>query len=517
MSIENKSSSPAKQKHAVQQPHLIVISPPHQAQSQIIPKLFLDTKASVSSQASQDLNAPASLLCYDIPSLDAIATDLSWQDHQNFNFSLLSSRADVALIIIDAAFGLEKRDFWTKALTCLAAIPHIVVAIDNMSSSDFSKTRFEALQDEFNDHAVDLDCPHVDLVPIDLGTNDNLHTPSPHMAWHKNGSLAPILSKLLSTKPNESASVNTDHRSDQFAVYLSWISKDPMLPGRKYLLSMGSQETPAHISTLKYRLNPQTLGHQAAKRLFRGNVGYGNLSLDQPVSYEVFEENRLSGSFLLKDPQSDDLVAFGLIKHALRRATNIRWQALHIDKSARALSKQQRPCVLWFTGLSGSGKSTIASLVEKKLHANGRHTYVLDGDNVRHGLCRDLGFTDTDRVENMRRISETAKLFVDAGLIVLVSFISPFRSERKAARKKFAGDEFIEIFVDTPLEVCEARDIKGLYKKARAGQLKNFTGIDSPYEPPENAELILPGASVSTDELVEMVVDLLKEKSLINN
>jgi bifunctional enzyme CysN/CysC len=256
--------------------------------------------------------------------------------------------------------------------------------------------------------------------------------------------------------------------------------------------------------------------HRAATSLVSGHVGYANLALDNEIAFRPFRDDHTGGSFRLLDIDSGAEVAFGIINFGLRRATNIRWHALAIDKSLRAGSKGQKPCILWFTGLSASGKSTVASLTEKKLHALGKHTYVLDGDNVRHGLCRDLGFTDADRVENLRRVSETAKLLVDAGLIVLVSFISPFRSERAAAREKFSGGEFIEIFVDTPIEVCEDRDPKGLYKKARAGQLKNFTGIDSPYEPPLSAEIVLPGGTAAPEELAERIIETLQQRDMLS-
>jgi bifunctional enzyme CysN/CysC len=255
--------------------------------------------------------------------------------------------------------------------------------------------------------------------------------------------------------------------------------------------------------------------HLATKTLGLNEVGVCNVSLDQAMSFDPYRENRQTGAFILIDHYTNSTIAAGIIDFALRRADNIHWQSVDIHKEARATLKGQKPFILWFTGLSGAGKSTVANLVEKKLHSLGRHTYLLDGDNVRHGLNRDLGFTDADRVENIRRVAETAKLMMDAGLIVLVSFISPFRSEREMARQLVEEGEFLEVFIDTPLEICEMRDAKGLYKKARAGQLKNFTGIDSPYERPEDAEITIEGATQTPEEAVITIVKILHINSLI--
>ena len=260
--------------------------------------------------------------------------------------------------------------------------------------------------------------------------------------------------------------------ADQFEAKLIWMHDEPLLPGRQYLIKMGFQTRTAQISALKYKVNVNTLEHLATKTLELNDVGICNLSLDHPVSFDPYQDNRQTGSFILIDRFTNATIGAGMIDFALRRADNIHWQSVDIHKAARAQLKGQKPFVLWFTGLSGAGKSSIANLVEKKLHLLGRHTYLLDGDNVRHGLNRDLGFTDADRVENIRRVSETAKLMIDAGLIVLVSFISPFRSEREMARLMVEDGEFLEVFIDTPLEECERRDVKGLYKKARAGEIK---------------------------------------------
>ena len=296
--------------------------------------------------------------------------------------------------------------------------------------------------------------------------------------------------------------------ADQFECHIVWMSDEPMLPGRPYLLKLGAQTVTATVAQPKYKVNVNSLEHVAARTLELNEIGVCNLSLDRPVAFDPYAINRDMGGFILIDRYTHNTVAAGLLHFALRRADNVHWQAITVDKQARSVIKGQRGCVVWFTGLSGAGKSTIANIVEQKLHAMGRHTYLLDGDNVRHGLNRDLGFTDADRVENIRRVAEVAKLMVDAGIIVIASFISPFKAERQMARELVAENEFIEVFVDSTLAVAEQRDTKGLYAKARRGELAHFTGIDSPYEAPEAAELRIDTsrshtADIGADEIVE--------------
>ncbi|MGN2242370.1 sulfate adenylyltransferase subunit CysN [Frateuria sp. GZRR33] len=295
--------------------------------------------------------------------------------------------------------------------------------------------------------------------------------------------------------------------ADQFAAHLLWMDASALLPGRPYWMKIGARMVTAQVTEIKHRVDVNTQEKRAAKRLELNEVGFCNLSLDHAIAFESYEDCRELGAFILIDRQTNATVAAGTLNFALRRADNIHWQHTDVDRVARARIKGQTPACLWFTGLSGSGKSTIANVVEKRLHAMGYHTYMLDGDNVRHGLNRDLGFTDEDRVENIRRVAEVAKLMVDAGLIVMVSFISPFRSERGMARSLFENGEFREVFVDTPLEVCAQRDPKGLYAKAKAGQIRNFTGIDSPYERPENPEMHLDTMGASVDELAQRIID----------
>jgi bifunctional enzyme CysN/CysC len=303
--------------------------------------------------------------------------------------------------------------------------------------------------------------------------------------------------------------------SDQFEVEVLWMGDEPMLPGRPYIIKTGNRQVPGTLDSLKYKVNVNTMEHVAAKTLTLNEIGVCNLELDSTIAFTTYTENRHLGSFIIIDRFTNSTVGMGLIHFALRRASNIHWQAVDVNKLARARQAKQKPTVLWFTGLSGAGKSTIANLVEKKLHASGHMTYLLDGDNVRHGLNRDLGFTDADRVENIRRVAEVSKLMVDAGLIVLVSFISPFRAERLMARESVEKDEFVEIFVNTTLAEAEKRDVKGLYAKARRGEIQHFTGISSAYETPENPEISLDTAKLSAEQAAETIVGYLaKQKRL---
>ncbi|HDR9482890.1 TPA: sulfate adenylyltransferase subunit CysN [Burkholderia aenigmatica] len=302
--------------------------------------------------------------------------------------------------------------------------------------------------------------------------------------------------------------------ADQFEATLVWMHDEPLLPGRPYLVKLGTQTVGATCATPKYKIDVNTREHLAARTLALNEIGVCNLSFDRPVAFDPYDRNRHTGGFIVIDRFTNDTVGAGMLHFALRRAHNVHWQAVDVDRAARAAQKAQTPRIVWLTGLSGAGKSTIANLVEKRLHALGKHTYLLDGDNVRHGLNRDLGFTEADRVENIRRVAEVARLMLDAGLITLVSFISPFRAERDMARAMVGPDEFVEVFVDTPLAVAEQRDPKGLYRKARRGELKHFTGIDSPYEPPAQPELRVDTVAESPEEAADRIVAyLLRERA----
>jgi bifunctional enzyme CysN/CysC len=305
----------------------------------------------------------------------------------------------------------------------------------------------------------------------------------------------------------------TDERPEvgrQFEATLVWMADEPMLPGRNYLLRIGGATATATVAPLKYKLNINSLERLAATKLELNEIGVCDVELDRAIAFDPYSENRETGGFILIDRITSRTVGAGLLHFALRRSSNVHWQAIDVDKQARAALAGQRPCIVWLTGLSGSGKSTIANLVERKLHALGRHTYLLDGDNVRHGLNKDLGFTDADRVENVRRVGEVARLMVDAGLIVLASFISPFRAERDTVRALVEDGEFLEVHVDAPLALAESRDPKGLYRKARRGELKNFTGIDSPYEAPEHPELRIDSGELSAEEAADAVIAALE-------
>ena len=302
---------------------------------------------------------------------------------------------------------------------------------------------------------------------------------------------------------------------DQFAAHVLWMAEEPMLPGRSYLMRIGMKYVPARVTSLKHKVDVNTLEHIAAKTLGLNEIGLCNVATATPVAFDPYAENRATGAFILIDRFTNATAGAGMITFGLRRATNIHRQSVLVDKAARRRMHGHRPAILWFTGLSGSGKSTIASMLERELHAHGAHTYMLDGDNLRHGLNRDLGFTDVDRVENIRRVGEVARLFVDAGLIVLCSFISPFRAERRMVRELVDPEEFVEIYVDTPLEVCMRRDPKGLYARALEGKIRNFTGIDSPYEAPENAEIIVDTSEGTPQAAALRIVEALRERRIV--
>ena len=304
-------------------------------------------------------------------------------------------------------------------------------------------------------------------------------------------------------------------KADQFASHLIWMDQEPMLPERNYIFRFNNSYINGKITDLVHSINVNSYEEVASKKLNLNDIAYCKVAINKMHAIGSYSNNQKLGSFVIIDPYNNKTIGVGMIDHALRRSSNISWHKMSINKKTRSELNSQKPCVVWFTGLSGSGKSTIANILEQKLHTIGKRTYLLDGDNVRHGLNKDLGFTDTDRVENIRRVAEVSKLMVDAGLITLVSFISPFKSERQMARDLLSADEFFEIFINTPLEECEKRDPKGLYKKARAGELKNFTGIDSLYEEPENPDLILDTASSNAEELTDQIITFLQSKKII--
>lgn len=302
---------------------------------------------------------------------------------------------------------------------------------------------------------------------------------------------------------------------DQFAAHIIWMSDQPLIPGRSYLVRLGTKTAPISVTGIKYKIDVNTHEHLAAPTLSLNDIGFCNLSTGIPLAFDPYEANRKTGSFIIIDRLTNDTLGAGMIAFGLRRGTNITWQTTLIGKAERAAHKRQKPAIVWFTGLSGAGKSTIANIVERRLHAAGHHTMMLDGDNVRHGLNRDLGFTEADRVENIRRAGEVAKLLVDAGLIVLCSFISPYRAERELVRRLVSDGEFIEVFVDTPIEECARRDPKGLYAKAKAGEIKNFTGFDAPYEAPEHPEILLRTVGQQPEQQADHVIERLTQLGLM--
>ena len=513
------------------------------------------------------------------------------------NMATGASTADVAVLLIDARYGVQEQTRRHAFIVSLLGVKHVVVAINKMDLNDFDQSIYNDIEVDFREFSKDLGFTDITCIPMSALDGDNVTIRSEKSDWYKGPTLLEYLEVVDVDKaaldapfrlpvqwvnrPNldfrgfsgtvasgtvevgdeiivipsgkrstvkeivtydgnrdiacEDMAVtltltdeidisrgdiickkdNPSEQADQFQAHMLWMSEKEMFPGRQYLLKTGNKTVPASVSKLKHRVDINDFSEVAAKTLALNEVGVTTLSLTAPIAFDAYAENRNTGSFILIDRQSNETVGVGMLDFALRRASNVVWQDLDVNKAVRAEQKNQKPALLWFTGLSGSGKSTIANLVEKRLLDLGRHTYTLDGDNVRHGLNRDLNFSKADRVENIRRIGEVAKLMVDAGLITMASFISPYRAERQLARNLLDDGEFIEIFVNTPLEVAEARDVKGLYAKARAGEIKNFTGIDSDYEAPKNAEIEVNTVEMSADEAAEMIVTYLKDKGFL--
>ncbi|WP_306253126.1 sulfate adenylyltransferase subunit CysN [Parvularcula sp. IMCC14364] len=526
-----------------------------------------------------------------------IVADTPGHEQYTRNMATGASTADLAIILIDARYGVQVQTRRHSYIASLLGIRHVVVAINKMDLLDFDQGVFSSIENDYRSFAEKLGFEDIVCIPMSALDGDNITTRSDRSTWYEGKTLMEHLETVEISK-GESASgfrlpvqwvnrpdlnfrgysgtiasgtvrpgdevivspsgkrskvktlvtysgaldaaaegqaitlcledeidisrgdviCDKNHpaeQSDQFAAHVMWMSDKKLFPGRQYLMKINNQIIPATVTALKHKINVNNFAQEPGKTMELNEVGVCNLSLAKPVAFDPYRNNRHTGSFILIDKQTNGTIGVGMLDFSLRRAANVVWQDLEVGKTARATLKLQKPAVLWFTGLSGSGKSTIANLVEKKLFDMGRHTYTLDGDNVRHGLNKDLGFKDADRVENIRRVSETAKLMADAGLITLVSFISPFRAERQMARAMLEEGEFIEIFVNTPLEVAEERDVKGLYKKARAGEIKNFTGIDSEYQQPQNPELEVDTVAMSAAEAAEQIVAYLEEKGFL--
>ena len=510
------------------------------------------------------------------------------------NMATGASTADVAVLLIDARYGVVEQTRRHAFIASLLGIPQVVVAVNKMDLVDFDQRVFNDIDVAFRTFAEDLRFEDITTVPVSALDGDNVTTKSDRTSWYKGRSLlgfletvqvdresleAPFrlpvqwvnrpnldfrgfsgtvasgtISKgqeiiampsgkrstvkdivlykdhLEHTRQGQSITItledeidisrgdmicSTDHPvevADQFQAHLIWMDDTELFPGRQYIIRTANTSASGSVTTLKHRIDVTDLSEAAAKTLTLNEIGVVTLSLSKPIPFDPYADNRKTGAFIVVDRITNRTVGAGMIDFALRRAKNIVRQDLVVDRIARASQKGQQPTVLWFTGLSGSGKSTIANLVDKTLFERGHHTYTLDGDNVRHGLNRDLGFTKEDRIENIRRIGEVAKLMSNAGLIVMCSFISPYRAERQMVRDMMGEDEFFEIFVDTPLEVAEERDVKGLYKRARAGEIKNFTGIDSEYQDPVNPDLRINTTELSAEEAAEKVLELLRDR-----
>ena len=420
-----------------------------------------------------------------------------------------ASAADVCVVIVDGAQGFTSPARQVAAIARTGGARHIVLAVNAPTPAARDQFAFDTVRTDFHDYVRRLEFATALAIPVVAGAEAS-GDGDPSLASHLDALAADL---HASSSPFEEATQLTE----QFAGHVACIADEELLPGREYRLKLAGRELTASVTAIKYRLDIDSLHRLPARTLGRGEIGVCTIATQAPIALAGNGDVPGAGRFVISDLHSDSPIAVGTVDFALRRGMNVHWQPLTITKELRASLKQQRPCVVWLTGLSGSGKSTIANLVEGWLALRGCHTYLLDGDNVRHGLNKDLGFTAVDRVENIRRVGEVARLFVDAGVIVLCSFISPFRAEREAVRSLLDDGEFIEIHVTAPLEVCEARDPKGLYAKCRAGQLPNFTGIDSPYEAPEKADLVLDTTTAPAAELAHRIVSLLQARGIVAN
>jgi len=439
---------------------------------------------------------------------------LSWSELANPDADLAAlvragSQADVAIVGCEAgAPALDRIQRWVWLASELG-VPHLVVTVESGSLPPDGRAGFDELVNPVLGFVKDrCDFQSVLAVPINVATSGNIIERELSFDWYTGTTLgtyfADCLTKAGGNPPDHQRAEPV--QSDHFQARLFWLQEAPLLPWRPFQLRTEHGQREATITSIKYERDPHATERIARNRLQHGDIGVCNVNTTESFKCIPFAQDRQAGLFTLIDPETQNVAALGLIDYSLRRASNIRWQETTITPAERASAKKQKASVLWFTGLSGAGKSTIADRVEKRLTAAGRHTMLLDGDNVRHGLNKDLGFTDVDRVENIRRISEVSKLMCDAGLIVLVSFISPFRAERQLAREAVEAHDFYEIFVATPLEVAEHRDVKGLYAKARAGEIKNFTGIDSPYEPPLHPEITVDTTTETAEQAAERIV-----------
>lgn len=428
--------------------------------------------------------------------------------------------ADAIAVVVDASRGLDAEVLQRLSVAGLLGASRTALVVCGLEAVGDPRERFDAIVAGTRAFAAAIGAQAAECIAAAARRRDIAEARSGALEWYTGPTLLEWLDRAGAPDRQDARASDRGRPAevaDQFEVAVAWVAKDPLLPGRRYRIRIGPETVGATFAHLKYAVDPGTLDHLAARTLGAGAIGVGTLLFDTPIAFEASGradgdvKGEAGATFIVVDRAGTATLGVGRIRFALRRSHNLAWQATDVDRAARVALHGHRPCVVWFTGLSGAGKSTIANLVEKALHARGCHTYLLDGDNVRHGLNRDLGFTDADRVENVRRVAEVARLMADAGLVVLVSFISPFRAERRMARALVDAGEFCEVFVDVPLEVAEARDVKGLYAKARRGDLPHFTGIDSPYEPPERPDVRIDSAAVDPGHAAQQVVAWLRD------
>jgi len=549
------------------------------------------------AEREQGITIDVAYRFFTTPRRSFIVADTPGHEQYTRNMATGASRADLAVILIDARKGVLVQTRRHSLICSLLGLRHVVLAVNKIDLAGYRADIFDRIVADYSAFAAKLGFSSIVPIPISARYGDNITSRSDNTPWYHGPTLLDHLETVdvapdaaeqpfrfpvqwvnrpdldfrgyagtvasgsiragdpivvagsgrtsqirqLLTYEGALASaqagdaiiitladeldvargdlmVGTASRpevSDQFAAHIIWMSDQALMPGRSYLARIGTATTPVVVTAIKHRIDVNTGEHLAAHTLGLNDIGFCNLATGAPVAFDSYRQNRSTGAFIVVDRLTNQTIGAGMIEFGLRRGGNLPWQATLIGKSERAAHKHQRPAIVWFTGLSGAGKSTIANMVERRLHAAGHHTMLLDGDNLRHGLSRDLGFTEADRVENIRRAGEVAKLLTDAGLIALCSFISPYRAERDTVRRLVPDGEFIEVFIDTPIEECERRDPKGLYAKARAGAIRNFTGFDAPYQAPTDPELHLHTIGQQPEQLAERVVKKLAELGIV--